>query len=143
MTFANDRSLVRMKLRTALVGIGAFVLSGCAQVDTRRETEDHSARMKHAGQAYTDCVTRAAERNMQNPLGAEDIAIAAHAHCWTEWDGYRVATRGTFFDGAGTREELQMAGDKTDAHLRQFERDTRRSLVDYIVERTLSKRKTP
>jgi hypothetical protein len=142
MTFANDGSFARMKLG-ALLAMSVFVLAGCAQTDTRRETDDHGARMKQAGQAYTDCVTRAAERNMQNPLGAEDIAIAAHAQCWTEWDRYRVATRAAFFDGAGTRDELQMAGDKTDAHLRQVERDTRRGLVDYIVERTLSKRRAP
>jgi hypothetical protein len=143
MTFANDDLPALMKLAAAVLAIGALALPGCARMDLSPEPEDQGARMKHAAQAYTDCVTRAAERNMQNPLGAEDIAVAAHAQCWTEWDGYRVATRATFFDGAGTRDELQMAGDKTDAHLRQFERDTRRSLVDYIVERTLSKRKAP
>src|SRR6266545_4698739 len=123
-----------------LIPLASFcaLLAGCAQMHPVSEPEDEGFRMKHAAQAYTDCVTREAERNLKNPLGAEDIAVAAHARCWSEWDRYRAATKATFFEEARTPEEMQLAGDKTDAHLRQFERDTRRSVVDHIVERTLS-----
>ena len=96
--------------------------------------------MKHAEDTYSECVTREADKEMKNPVRVEDMAIAAHGRCWTEWEAYGAATKSAFSHGARTREEKQFATDRTEAHLRQFERDTRRGVIDHIVERTLSKK---
>jgi hypothetical protein len=108
-----------------------------------RSTSDpagYEAHMKHAAETYSECVTREADREMRNPVSVEDMAIAAHGRCWSEWDTYRAATKDAFSHNARSREEMQFATDRTEAHLRQFERDTRRGVIDHIVERTLSKK---
>ena len=97
--------------------------------------------MNRAGERYTACVTAEAEKDVKNPAGVEDIAVAAHARCWTHWDAYREATNSTYRATATTREEKQLAHDRADAHLRQFERETRRSVMDHLVERTFAKTK--
>lgn len=143
MTFAITVVSKSMKPAQALFAFGLLVLSGCAQMRATPEADDRDSQMEQAAEAYSACVTREAERSMQNPLGAEDIAIAAHGRCWTEWDAYRDATRTTFFRGARSPGEIQLATDKTEAHLRQFERDTRSDLVNHIVQQTLSRKKAP
>jgi hypothetical protein len=74
---------------------------------------------------------------MKNPTGAEDIATAAHGRCWTDWSAYRDATNASFSHGARNRDEMQFAHDKAEAHLRQFEREARRAVVDAVVARSL------
>ena len=121
-----------MKTRT-LPSLVALVAAGCAQL----QPADESARMNARGERYVACVTQEAENNLKNPAGAEDIAIAAHARCWSAWDAYRAATSTSFLQGATTDAEVQLARDKADAHLRQFELETRRMIVDRMVERNL------
>ena len=115
----------------------AFAAAGCAQLQPTDEPAGYAARMNARGERYIACVTQEAENNVKNPAGAEDIAIAAHARCWSAWDAYRAATNASFLEGATTRAELQFARDKADAHLRQFELETRRMIVDRMVERNL------
>jgi hypothetical protein len=93
-----------------------------------------------ARESYVGCITAEAEKDASNPAGAEDIAVAAHGRCWARWDAYRQAANTSFASGARTREERQLAHDKADAHLRQFELETRRGVVDGIVQRTLTRK---
>ena len=129
-----------MRILTAFVIAGVVLTSGCAQMRSAPSDPGHEEHMKQAGDAYSECVTREADKEMKNPVGVEDMAMAAHGRCWSEWDAYRAATKDAFAYGARTRDELQFATDRTDAHLRQFERDTRRGVMDHIVERTLRKK---
>ena len=129
-----------MRTHTAFVVISVVLTYGCAQMRSAPDDPAHEEHMKHAGETYSECVTREADKEMKNPVGVEDMAIAAHARCWSEWDAYRTATKDAFSHGSRTRDEIQFATDRTEAHLRQFERDTRRGVIDHIVERTLSKR---
>ena len=126
-----------MNSRKTLILALAF-LSGCAALDPPEAT--YADRMKPAADTYTACVTREAEKDAKNPAGAEDIAVAAHGRCWAEWDTYRDLVQRTFSAGASTPEERQLAADKTEAWLRQFERETRRAAVDRIVETTLTRK---
>jgi len=112
--------------------------AGCAPTRPLEEPSAEAARREKAGATYTTCVTREAERNMKNPAGAEDIAVAAHGRCWSAWEAYREATRESFLSGARTPEERQLAQDKMEAHLRDFERDTRRGVIDTVVQRSLA-----
>ena len=131
-----------MRARTALL-LGASVLLSCACARTQMAPEDSAAgaRMKQAEERYTSCVAGEAEKDVGNPAGVEDIAVAAHGRCWAVWDAYRQATTATYSANAQTREEKQLAHDRIDAHLRQFERDTRRSIMDGLVARSLKHRK--
>ena len=119
----------------SLLGLAALVAGGCAQLQPG--DAGYAARMNARGDRYIACVTREADTNVKNPAAAEDIAIAAHARCYSAWDAYRTATSTTFLQGARTDAEAQLARDKTDAHLRQFELETRRMIVDRMVERNL------
>jgi hypothetical protein len=114
--------------------------AGCAQTPDSGEAGVYAERMKAAGDAYTACVTGEAEKDAMNPAGVEDIAVAAHGRCWSRWDAYRDATSKAYSAGATTRDEKQFAHDRTDAHLRQFERETRRYVMDRMVERALTKK---
>jgi len=91
--------------------------------------------MQEAAAAYTDCVAREAEKHVKNPAGAEDIAVAAHGRCWSAWEAYRDASRINFFHAVRTAEEKQLAGDRLEAHLRGFELETRRAVVDDVIQR--------
>jgi hypothetical protein len=93
--------------------------------------------MQEAGDRYTACITGEAEKDMKNPARAEDIAVAAHGRCWTAWQAYRDATNANFVYGARTAEQRQYGQDRSDAHLRQFESEARRTLVDSIVQRNM------
>jgi|SRR5918996_137242 hypothetical protein len=125
-----------MTTRTLLHAICAVALSGCAHTQLDPES-GYAARMKHSGDRYLGCMTAEAEKDMKNPAGAEDIAIAAHARCWTAWDDYRKVTNASFLKGARTPGEQQFARDKAEAHLRQFEREAQRTVVDAVVQRNL------
>ena len=114
----------------------AALAAGCAQTPPA-ESPAYAARMKEAGEAYQTCLTREAEKDMKNPAGAEDIATAAHGRCWTEWGRYQQATNENFVHNARSHDEKQYAHDKAEAHLRQFEREARRGVVDTVVERSL------
>ena len=114
-----------------------LVASGCAELQPRRESPDSVARMKAAADGYLACISGEAEKEMKNAVGAEDIATAAHGRCWTAWEAYRKATASNFSYGARTREEIQYAQDRTEAHVREFEREARRGIVDTIVQRSL------
>jgi hypothetical protein len=105
------------------------------------EDSASGVRMKQAEERYTTCVAAEAEKDVGNPAGVEDIAVAAHGRCWAAWEAYRDATTATYSGGAQTREEKQLAHDRVDAHLRQFERDARRSVMNGLVERTLKRPK--
>jgi len=129
-----------MKIHTAFVFAGVVLLCGCAQMRNTPDSSAYEANMRHAEETYSECVTREAEKEMNNPVRVEDMAIAAHGRCWSEWEAYRTATKDAFSHDARSREEIQFATDRTEAHLRQFERDTRRGVIDHIVERTLSKK---
>jgi hypothetical protein len=96
--------------------------------------------MRAAREGYLACVADAADRSIKSAASAEDIALAAHGRCWRQWDGYRESTFRSFAARAATREERQLARDKAEAHLREFERDTRRSIAERIIESNLSSR---
>ena len=113
--------------------------AGCAQMQ-HGDSADYAARMKQAGDEYLACISREAEKDMKNPAGAEDIAAAAHGRCWSLWDRYRRATHASFAFDARTREERQYAHDKADAHLRQFEREGRQTVVNTVVQRNLQEK---
>ncbi len=89
--------------------------------------------MTEAGERYTACISAATEKDLKNPARAEDIALAAHGRCWGEWEAYRTATSENFTHGARSPDELQYARDKSEAHLRQFEQEARRSLMESVV----------
>jgi len=110
--------------------------AGCAQTQPG-ESPEYAGRMKESGEQYLACITREAEKDMKNPTGAEDIATAAHGRCWSAWQAYREATNANFVHGARTRDEMQFGRDKAEAHLRQFEREARRAIVDTVVQRSL------
>jgi hypothetical protein len=114
-----------------------LLAAGCAQLQTGAESPAYAARMKEAGDAYLACVTRESEKDMKNPTGAEDIATAAHGRCWGDWETYREATNASYASNARTQEQRQFAHDKAEAHLRQFEREARRAVVDAVVARSL------
>ena len=105
--------------------LALVAVAGCVTLEPP-DSEPHAIRMKQAGELYLACMSTEAERNIKNPAGAEDIALAAHGHCWTEWDAYRDATNTSFTHKTKSREERQYARDKVEAHLRQFERESRR-----------------
>jgi hypothetical protein len=109
----------------------------CASLGEPDEAHGYSGQMNALRERYTTCVTAEAEKNARNPTGAEDIAVAAHARCWGAWEGYRNATSSSFLQGAQTDAEMQLARDKAHAHLREYEREIRRAVVDRIVERSL------
>jgi hypothetical protein len=131
---------VRREATALLLCACIAVATGCASTLDSSETGPYAQRMKTAGESYATCVYAEAEKDAASPVGVEDIAVAAHGRCWTEWDAYRDATSTAFSAGASTRDEKQFAHDRTDAHLRQFERETRRGVVDRLVERTLTKK---
>ena len=103
-------------------------IAGCAHV--------REIRANIAGNHYLGCLHNAADEYMNNPAGAEQIAAAAHARCWSEWNAYREQTQTDYTARATTPEEMQLARDKADAYLRQFEADARRAVMSRVVERT-------
>ena len=132
----------RVRGATRLVPVAAAMLvivCGCAPLSETEDVDTTPAALSQARERYVACVTAEAEKGASSPAGAEDIAVAAHARCWARWDAYRKATAATFAEGARTPDERQLAADKADAQLRQFELETRRSVVERIVERTLTK----
>ena len=128
-----------MAIRTLLVVAILNIAAGCATDTTRSAADQAAPRMRQAGDDYVRCLTNEADRNARSPVGAEEIVAAAHARCWTLWQRYRDATRDGFMADAATPQEAQLAGDKADAHLRQFEAESRRGAVNRIVQRALSK----
>jgi len=130
-----------MKPATFLQLACLVTAAGCAQFPGR-ESPEHAARMTGAGDAYLECLTREAEKDAKSPASADDIATAAHGRCWTAWDAYRSATNANFAYNARTADEKQYARDRADAHLREFEREARRVVIDATIERML-KARTP
>ena len=128
-----------MKPGTLLKLACLVAAAGCAQFPGR-ESPEHAARMNGAGDAYLECMTQEAEKDAKSAASAEDIATAAHARCWPAWDAYRSATNANFAYNARTDDEKQYARDRADAHLREFEREARRAVVDSAIERTLKPR---
>ena len=129
------------RLRAGALGLLCAALAGgCADLGGTRDTDTESAALVQARETYVRCINTEAEKDASNPAGAEDIAVAAHGRCWTSWDAYRKAANTIFAADARTREERQLAHDKADAHLRQFEQETRRGVVDGIVQRTLTRK---
>jgi hypothetical protein len=131
---------VRVTAAALLLLACAVLAAGCANTPDSNDAGPYAQRMKTAGESYVACVNAEAEKDAANPVGVEDIAVAAHGRCWSAWDAYREATNAAYSAGASTRDEKQLAHDRTDAHLRQFERETRRGVVDRIVEQTLAKK---
>ena len=113
----------------------------CAPSGPLRESPGHAARMNDAAAAYTACVNREAEKDMKNPAGAEDIAVAAHGRCWSAWQAYRDATHENYLQTARSAQERQFARDKAEAQLRDAEREARRAIMDTVVQRTLPAQK--
>lgn len=124
-----------------VIALLCLLATGCAQF--AREAERRPDRMNQAGELYLACVSREAEKDMKNPTGADDIATAAHGRCWTEWQTYGAETRANFGRNAVTSSEIQFAGDRSEGHLRQFEREAHRGIVDTIVTRTLKSTSKP
>ena len=110
---------------------------GCAQPFPLRESPQHAARMHESGNRYLACLEAEAESGMKNTAGAEDIAAAAHGRCWDAWESYRTAARANFSFGARTPDEIQFAADRAEAHLRQFESEARRDVIETVIERNL------
>lgn len=140
-TQSSEKSRTRAaRLYTGALAMLALALaSGCASMRDADESGD--GRLQQARERYVECVTAEAEKDASSPAGAEDIAVAAHARCFARWDAYRRATYASFAAGAHTGGERQLAHDKADAQLRQFEIETRRGVVDGIVQRTLTKKR--
>ena len=115
----------------------AMLAGGCAQLQTPPEESDYAARMSALGERYLQCLSAEAEKARTTAAGAEEIALAAHGRCWSLWTAYQDATKTSFLYGAETPAEVQLATDKADAHLRQFELESRRELVDRLVQRAL------
>lgn len=92
--------------------------------------------MNAPGNRYLECLDAAAEKNMGNPTTADNIADAAHAACWSQWQAYREATTTDFYASARTAQEAQLANDKADAHLRQFEFEARKAIVSRVIARS-------
>jgi len=126
-----------------LIPILCLLAAGCAQLEREPEHSPYAGRMTEAGDLYLACVSREAEKNMKNPTSSEEIATAAHGRCWTEWEKYGVATRANFAHNAMTREEVQFAEDRSEGHLRQYEREARRGIVDAVVNRNLKSTSKP
>ena len=126
-----------MKKRCQLCLVAATAVAAACAPFAGNESGGYAARMESRGEHYVACMTKQADTNVKNPAAAEDIAIAAHARCYPAWDAYRAATNASFLQGASTGAEVQLARDKADAHLRQFELETRRMIVDRMVERNL------
>jgi hypothetical protein len=118
--------------------ICAAAVAGCAHVEPSTDSA-YAARMAESGERYVTCLTNEAKKDTKSPAASEDIAVAAHARCWSAWDAYREATNASFTVGARTPEELQYGRDKADAHLRQFELETRRSVMEGVVRNTFPK----
>ena len=160
MTLASSRAVRRLctsaKMASTRSALDAVVASrflraaaalsvlgmgyGCAQFAEQGLSGPDAAKLTQARESYVRCIDAEAEKDAGNPAGAEDIAVAAHARCWSSWDAYRATTNATYSSGARTRDERQLAHDKADAHLRQFELDTRKTVVERIVERTLKRK---
>ena len=124
-----------MTRKTLLHFAALMLVAGCASLQP-------NAPMNAAGNRYLECLNAAAEKNMDNPTTAENIADAAHAACWSEWQAYREATATNFYASAHTAQEAQLANDKADAHLRQFEIEARKAIVSRVIERSSGVRKT-
>lgn len=112
-----------------------LVASGCTELP--RQSPEHAARMQQAGDAYAGCLAQHANADVKSTAPAEELALAAHGSCWPAWDAYRESVRSNFFFDARTPEEKQLANDRTVAHLRDFEQEARRGLIDSMIERTL------
>jgi hypothetical protein len=125
-----------MRSKPLIVCACVAALAAC-QSPRPVESPLYAQRMSEAGEHYTACITAQAEKDMKSPTRAEDIAVAAHGRCWAQWEAYRKATSVNFTHGASTPEQLQYARDRSEAHLRQFEQEARRSLVDSVVQRNM------
>lgn len=135
---------MRLLFTTAIPLTAACLgICGCTQLSQSSSANGYAAGMQEAARDYNACVTAEADKEAKNPASAEQIAAAAQARCWSRWDAYREATNATFSSSANSREEMQLAHDKADAHLRQFELETRRSVVDRIVQRSLTQKTAP
>lgn len=140
IVFSGDHRAMKPARFIPLLAV--IAVAGCAVSPPEYDANaDHAVRMKDAGDRYVACMSVEAEKQIGNPAGADEIALAAHGRCWTEWEGYRNATNLSFVEGAKSRDERQLARDKAEAHLRQFERESRSTVVDLVVNRTLGGQK--
>jgi hypothetical protein len=137
--FAERSSLPRIASRVLAAAVLALA-DGCAPLAVSDDPLGEAG-VKQARERYVECVRAQAEKDTASPASAEDIAVAAHARCWASWDRFREATRTALARDAKTPEERQLAQDRTDAELRQAELETRRGVVDRIVQRTLDKKR--
>ena len=128
LRFLVERPVNPMPSRILAAVAFTAIVCGCAQM---RETQANVA-----GNRYLTCLNAAADKNTDNPAGAEEIAAAAHARCWAEWTRYSDEIQTDFIRQARTAEEAQLAHDKADAHLRQFEFDARQAVMSRVVQRT-------
>lgn len=127
-----------------LISVLCLFAVGCAHPEPDgMRSSPYAARMKEAGDVYLGCVSREAEKDMKNPAGAEDIATAAHGRCWSVWDSYRDATNANFSHNARSSQEMQFSRDRAEGHVRQFEREAHRGVVDTVVERSLKNNPRP
>ena len=124
----NSLPELAMTCKTLLHCAVLALVSGCASLQP-------DAPMNAAGNRYLECLNAAAEKNIDNPTTAENIADAAHAACWSQWQAYREATTTNFYASAHTAQEAQLANDKADAQLRQFEGEARRAVVSRVIAR--------
>lgn len=125
-----------MNSARALICACLAILGACAYKPPS-ESPEYAARMADAGDQYTACITREAEKDMKNPARAEDIAVAAHGRCWSAWEAYRLAVNASFSHGARSPSEMQFARDRSEGHLREFEREAHRTLVDSVIQRNM------
>jgi hypothetical protein len=116
------------KYSACLAASLAALFAACANVAETRANV--------AGNQYLACLNAAADEYMTNPAGAEQIATAAHARCWSEWTAYRDQTQASYASSAKTPEEQQLAQDKAEAQLRQFEADARHAVMTRVIQRT-------
>ena len=139
-TVSSESSVSRATRNAAatLAIVALAVASGCASLSETDATG--GAMLQQTRDRYVACIGAEAEKDAASPAGAEDIAVAAHGRCWSSWDAHRKATYAGFAAQARTPEERQLAHDKADAQLRQLEIETRRGVVDRIVQRTLTKK---
>ena len=125
-------------MKATLPVVLLLLCNGCSSLQSGSDEPDSA--MIAARDEYTRCISGQAQRDATNPAPAQDIAAAAEGRCWIEWQSYRDATSRSFMANARSREEMQLAHDKADAHFRQFEQESRRSLVDAIADQAMTRK---
>lgn len=128
-------------MKTRLLHYIAFALSACSSGLPLQSSPEEAARVAAVEQTYLACLTREAAALGGSPVSVDEIANAAHGRCWENWTAYRQVTYETFVGNARTDDERQLARDKAEAQLREFEVAARRTAAQTAIQN--SRKPTP